>query len=263
MKQFLLFLLLCPLLSTAQDKPRFEKDTLYTSCGFKVYKGQTLQFGKATSFKGFRYITINNGVAARSLENNSIIVNDLSNYVGTMFSFMNIDVTGNIVYRDGSKGTVVLTIAFDQAIGSRLPGTISEIILPEEFGITKEKAAALYMPFFGGDTLYTSCGYKIYKGQVLQFGNPTGTKGRFRYVNIKNKVSPSILQNNQVRVTEMKDFGISALGNSYITIIGTIIAGNSERGEIEMHMAFDHAIGNSPAVPGELLVPDEFRNKLK
>jgi hypothetical protein len=260
MKQFLFLLLLCPLLSAAQDKSRFENDTLYTSCGFKIYKGQTLQFGKGTSYTGFRYIKIKNGVPPHSLENTSIIVNDLSNYEGLI---MKIDVTGSIIYKDGSKGTVALTIAFDQAIGTRLPGTISELVLPVEFEITKEKAAALYMPFFVDDTLYTSCGYKIYKGQVLQFGNLTGNKGRFRYVNIKNKVSPSLLQNNQVTVTEIKDFGISALGNSYITIIGIIIGGNNQRGEIEMHMAFDHAIGNSPSVPGELLVPDEFRNKLR
>ena len=33
--------------------------------------------------------------------------------------------------------------------------------------------------------------------------------------------------------------------------------------DIEIHMAFDHAIENIPGVPSELVVPDEFRNRLK
>jgi len=264
MKQFILFFVLCPLLSAAQSKNhRFENDTLYTSSGFKIYAGQTLQFGKAASFKGFRYITINNGVSVSSVENNSIVVKELSNYGVSILGFTYIDITGSIVYRDGSKGIIMVTMAFEQAIGSRVPGTTSELILPEEYQFTKEKAAEFYMPAFVADTLYTSCGYKIFKGQLLQFGNPIGTRGRFRYVNIKNRVPADKLKNNHVRVTELKDFAISAVGNGYITVIGTLIINNIEQGDIEMHIAFDHAVGDSPAVAGELLVPDEFRSRIK
>ena len=263
MKQLLLCLLLCPLLSTAQYKSRFANDTLYTTCGFKIYPGQTLKFGKATSSQGFRYVSIMNGVAVRSLENNSFVVKDLLHYGYSMFGFATIEINGSILFRDGSKGTISITIAFDQAIGSRLPGTTSELILPEEFQINREKAAALYMPVFENDTLYTSCGYPIYAGQLLQFGKATGNRGKFRYVNIKNKIPPSSLQDNQVRVTKLKEFGVSAFGNGYITIIGTVIANNTEKGEIEMHLAFDHAIGHVPTIPGELLVPEEFRSRIK
>ena len=49
MKKLLMILLLCPLLLTAQNiLPRFENDTLYTSSGYKIYKGLTLQFGNGT-----------------------------------------------------------------------------------------------------------------------------------------------------------------------------------------------------------------------
>lgn len=263
MKQLLLFLLLCPLLLAAQKKHRFENDTLYTSCGYKIYIGQTLQFGKAKSFQGFKYITIMNGVPVRSLENNSIVVKELSNYTVSAWGYPIIQVVGSIVYRDGSKGAVSLSMAFDQAIGSRLPGTDSELIVSEEFRITKENAAGYTMPSFEGDTLVTSCGYKIYKGQTLQFGIATGNRDKFRYVNIKNRVPHMMLQKQKVNVKELKDFGISALGNGYITIIGTLLVNNNERGEIEMHVAFDHAIENIPGVPSELVVPDEFRNRLK
>jgi hypothetical protein len=263
MKKLISVLILVPLLSAAQNSPRFDNDTLYTSCGYKIYKGQTLQFGEARGLKGFKYITIKNGVAPSSLANNSIVVKDLSNKTVSMFGFPTIDITGSIAFRDGTKGNVIISIAFDKAIGSRMPGSTSELILPEEFRITKEKAEMLNKPIFDGDTLFTSCGYKIYKGQVLQFGKATDERNRFMYVNIKNRVPPLMLQNNQIRVRELKDFGISALGNGYITILGTLIVNNNERGDIEIHMAFDHAIENLSGIPSELLVPDEFRNKLK
>ena len=42
MKQLILSLLLHPTLLFAQQKHRFENDTLYTSCGYKIYPGQVL-----------------------------------------------------------------------------------------------------------------------------------------------------------------------------------------------------------------------------
>lgn len=263
MKRLLALMVLAPLLSAAQYRSRFVNDTLYTTCGYKIYPGQTLKFGKAGSAQGFRYVTIMNGVAIRSLENNSFVVKELDHYGYSIFGFANITVTGSIAFRDGSKGSIKIVLAFDQAIGSRLPGTTSELLLPEEFTITKEKAAALYLPAYENDTLYTSCGYPIYKGQLLQFGKPTGNRGKFRFVNIKSNFPASGLQDNQVRVTKLKEFGISALGNGYITVIGTVIVNNTEKGEIEIHLAFDHAIGHIPTIPGELLVPEEFRSRIK
>lgn len=263
MKQILLSLLLSPLLLAAQNKPRFENDTLYTSCGFKIYPGQTLKFGKAGSANGFKYISIKNGVAITSLENNSITVKELSKFSRSIFGYNVIDITGSIVFKDGSQGSVFLNLSFDQAIGSRLPGAFSELMLPEAFLVNKEKAAALSTPVYEADTLFTSCGYKIYKGQVLQFGMPAGRNDNFRYVKILNKVTVATLQNNQVMVSELKEFRISALGNAYITIKGSLPVNNNERKEIILHMAFDNAIGSSPEKPGELIVPEPFKSSSK
>ena len=263
MKQFILFLLLCPLLSSAQKKHRFENDTLYTSCGFKIYKGQTLRFGKANEWIGFRYIKLKNGAKAGSLENNSVVVKNLLRYGTSATGSAVINIKAAIVYRDGSKGSISMTIAFDLAIGRLLPGLAAELMVPEEFRISKEKALAMNMPAFDGDTLFTSSGYRIYKGQILQFGKTTGNRGTFRYVNIRTNITHHSLENRQLRVKELKEFGISVLDNGYITIIGTLIINGNDRDDIEIHMAFDHAIENIPGVPGELLVPDEFRNKLK
>lgn len=265
MKQFVLFILLCPLLSFAQVKiHRFENDTLYTSSGFKIYKSQTLHFGKmANDFIGFCYISLKNGVRAVSLENHSVVVKELSKYGLSPTGSATIQVTAAIVYKDGSKGTINFSLAFELAIGSRLPGISSELIVPEEFRITKEQSIAMNQPAFTDDTLYTSSGFKIYKGQVLQFGTTTGNRGRFRYVNIITDITHHSLENRQLRVKELKGFSISILGNAYISIIGTLIIKNTDRMDIEIHLAFDHAIENIPGVPSELLVPDEYRNRLK
>jgi hypothetical protein len=265
MKQLISLILLYPMLLSAQKKShRFENDTLYTSCGFKIYKGQTLQFSKtANDFIGFRYISLKNGVSAGSLENNAVVVKELSNYGLSPTGSATINIKAAIVYRDGSKGTISFSLAFELAIGSRLPGISSELIIPESFRISKAQAIAMSKPAFAEDTLYASCGFKFYKGQVLQFGKTTGNRGRFRYVNIITNITHHSLENHQLRIKEMKDFGLSVLGNAYITIIGTLIINNIDKMDIEIHMAFDHAIENLPDVPSELIVPGEFRNRLK
>jgi len=125
--------------------------------------------------------------------------------------------------------------------------------------ITKEEALAMHLPAFENDTLYTSSGYKIYKGLVLQFGKPSGSRGKFRYVNIKTDITHHSLQNRQVRVKELKEFGISILGNAYITIIGTLIVKNTDRMDLELHMAFDHALAYVAGLPGELIVPENAK----
>jgi len=117
------------------------------------------------------------------------------------------------------------------------------------------------VPRYENDTLYTSSGFKIYKGQTLQFGKGTGTNGRFRYVNIKSETPYATLANNSIVIKKLKNFGISVLGNGYIEIIGRITYKDGSKGSIDIHMAFDRAIENSPDLPSELIVPDEYRNR--
>ncbi len=262
--KFLLPILFFPLLSTAQEKThRFQNDTLYTSCGYKIYEGQTLHIGKrANDFIGFRYIS-NVSTLATSLENNTVTVKELSGYGHSPTGSAKINVKAAIVYRDGSKGLVAFTLAFDLAIGSRLPGTYRELILPEEFNITVAQAMAMHKPAFANDTLYTSSGFKIYLGQLLQFGTAMGNHARFRHISFLTPTNPASLEERQLRVEEIKDLTFSALGNAYINIIGSLIVNNKEGREIQIHMAFDHAIENIRGIPSELVVPDEFRGVLK
>ncbi|MBK9484671.1 MAG: hypothetical protein IPO01_05515 [Chitinophagaceae bacterium] len=78
MKKFVSILLLCPLISMAQ-KPgsRFENDTLYTSSGYKIYKGQIIQLASGTGENSkFRFIKYNSGpnLEAGRFQNTSILV---------------------------------------------------------------------------------------------------------------------------------------------------------------------------------------------
>ena len=262
--KFLLPILFFPLLSAAQEKThRFQNDTLYTSCGYKIYEGQTLHIGKrANDFTGFRYLS-NISTVPTSLENNIVIVKELSGYGHSPTGSANIKVIASIAYRDGSTGLVSFTLAFDLAIGSRLPGTYHELILPEEFRITTAQALAMHKPALENDTLYTSSGFKIYLGQLLQFGMAMGRHGMFSHLTFLTPTKPGSLEERQLRVEEIKDLTFSVLGNAYINIIGSLMVNNKEGREIQIHMAFDHAIENVKGIPSELIVPDEFKGVLK
>jgi hypothetical protein len=134
MIKVLFTLLLSPLLSAAQDpKPSYQADTLYATCGYKFYKGQTLHFAKGTGKKGkFRYVTITNGIAATSLINNSIMVKELKNVQISPIDAGYVEIIGNIIFKDGSKGAVEIHLAFDKAIENN-PNLPSELAVPPEF----------------------------------------------------------------------------------------------------------------------------------
>jgi|GWRWMinimDraft_7_1066015.scaffolds.fasta_scaffold06090_2 hypothetical protein len=117
------------------------------------------------------------------------------------------------------------------------------------------------VPRYENDTLYTSSGYKIYKGQTLLFGNPTGNRGNFRYINIKSETRTASLANNTIVIKKLKNFGISVLGNAYIEIIGSIKFKDGSKGSVDLHIAFDRAIENLLSLPSEIIVPDEYRNR--
>jgi hypothetical protein len=261
MLRYPIFLLCLPLAVLAQNKPRFEKDTLHTSSGYKIYKGQTLRLSNAGTRDGFKYISPRNS-NFHSLENNTITVTEIMNINLSVRGNESVEITGRITYRDGSKGLVSFGLFFDKAIGNFQQGKPAELIVPEQYRIPWTKNYLFIDPAFQHDTLYTSCGYKIYPGQLLQFGKATGSRQRFKYVNIKTRTMPGTLQNNQVLVDKLTDYGISKLGNGYITVTGTLYVNGNDRGPIEMHIAFDHAIENLPLIPSEIVVPERFRKRL-
>jgi hypothetical protein len=122
-------------------------------------------------------------------------------------------------------------------------------------------SAAQTLARFENDTLYTSGGYKMYKGQTLHFGNGLGNGGTLRFINSKNGIPESKIVNNSIVIKKLKNFGVSALGNTYIEVMGTIIYKDGSKGGVDLHIAFDNAIKGLGGLPGELIVPDEFKPK--
>jgi hypothetical protein len=117
------------------------------------------------------------------------------------------------------------------------------------------------LPRFENDTLYTSGGYKIYKGQTLSFAEGSGKNGNFRYAKLKGNDTPGTFANKSVVVEEVSDFKISGLNNAFIRIHGELIRNNGERKRIIFYLAFDKAIEGVQGMAPELIVPEEFKNK--
>lgn len=118
-------------------------------------------------------------------------------------------------------------------------------------------------PSYKNDTLYTTCGYKIYKGQTLHFAKGTGKKRQFRYVTVKNGITPGSLINNSIVIKEIKNIVLTPLDVGYIDVTGTVIFKDSSKGTVEIILAFDKAIENDPKLPSELIVPSEYRNSAR
>lgn len=137
MKKILFFLLLCPLLSNAQNnQPRFENDTVTTSGGYKIYKGQTLQLSNGTLAAGyFNFIKFHQSLAKNntySLQNSMLLVSKLKNYKYTSADNNSIRITGTLTYKDGKQEETDILINFERATED-YDGQPSELNIPVEF----------------------------------------------------------------------------------------------------------------------------------
>ena len=137
MKKLLFILLLSPLLSKAQSTlPRFENDTLYTSGGYKIYKGQVLHLANGTSDAGyFRFIKFHPNLSRNDtyiLQNSTILVNRLRNYKNSGSDNYNIRISGTVTYKDGTKAETDIIMDYEMAI-ENIAGQSGELTVPEEF----------------------------------------------------------------------------------------------------------------------------------
>jgi hypothetical protein len=137
MKSLILIFICLPAIALTQKPvPRFENDTLYTTSGFKVYPGQTIQLAKGTAndgnFRFVKYYIANSGTFTEKLHNSTITVSKLKDFNTSSLGNVYIRVIGKIVYHDGSKDKVDVTINFDRAI-TNFPPLPPEIIVPDEF----------------------------------------------------------------------------------------------------------------------------------
>ncbi|MEO6254020.1 MAG: SHOCT domain-containing protein [Ferruginibacter sp.] len=141
MKKLLFTALLFPLLSIAQmPQPRFVNNTLYTSGGYKIYKGQTLQLASGTSAAGyFKFVKFHfsmNRNDSYILQNSSILVDKLKNFKNLGNDDYNIRVTGMATMKDGKKIPVDMLLEFEKAITS-FDGIPGELTVAEEYKIKR------------------------------------------------------------------------------------------------------------------------------
>ena len=115
-------------------------------------------------------------------------------------------------------------------------------------------------PRIENDTVYTSCGYKIYVGSVLNFGTASGSMNHFRFVKIYSS-DHGHLSGARVLVKKIKGVTVSGIGNSYIHISGSILHNDGTTDRIVLAVNFDEATKELNGKPAELIVPENCKNK--
>jgi len=141
MKKILLVLFVYPLFSTAQSsEPRFEKDTLYTSCGYKIYKGQILNLANGSSEAGyFRFVKFHYSMSRTdtyTLQNSSILVKRLRAYKNSGPDNRNIRISGTATFKDKPAADLDIIMDFDRVTES-IDGAAAELTLPAAFKTVK------------------------------------------------------------------------------------------------------------------------------
>jgi hypothetical protein len=119
-------------------------------------------------------------------------------------------------------------------------------------------------PYFANDTLHTSGGYPIYKGQTLYFANGTSAAGYFKYLKFHYSMARNdtyILQNGTVLVDKLKTFKNLGNDNYSIRITGTATLKEGKQMPVDMILEFEKAITSYDGVPAELTVADEYKIK--
>ena len=120
------------------------------------------------------------------------------------------------------------------------------------------------LPRFENDTLYTTSGYKIFNGQILQLASGTAENGKFRFIKLQNggeNLDAFRYERTSILVRKLSDYVISGLGNHYIGISGTVTYKDGSKSKINIDINFDRAIENFAGLPSELIISEEFKNK--
>lgn len=119
-------------------------------------------------------------------------------------------------------------------------------------------------PHFDNDTLYTSGGFKIYKGKILKLASGTSAAGYFKFIKFHYSMSRNdtyILQNSNILVDKVRNFKNLGNDNYNIRITGTVTYNDGKQAPVDMLMDFEKAITSYDGIPGELTVAEEFKIK--
>ena len=124
--------------------------------------------------------------------------------------------------------------------------------------------AQIYLPWFQNDTLTTTGGYKIYKGQTIQFATGTLAAGYFNFVKFHQNMAKNntyTLQNGTMLVKNLKAYKYSSADDNSIRIAGTITYKDGKKEEADIIMNFERATEDYDGQPSELNIPGQFKRK--
>ena len=125
-------------------------------------------------------------------------------------------------------------------------------------------AKAQNLPRLENDTLYTSSGFNIYNGSVLQLANGTSAAGYFRFIKFKAfRTDTYNLQNSSLQVSKLKGLKSSGDDDYSIRITGTVTLPDGKQEEVELVVNFDKAIESPDKLPDEIKVPEEYKKQRK
>jgi hypothetical protein len=117
------------------------------------------------------------------------------------------------------------------------------------------------VPRFEHDTVYTTCGFKIYKGQTLQLGHGN-ENGKLRFVRDNWKLYGFPFGDGKITILYFEKYIISRMGNPYIDVAVDLVTKKGKKVMGGMKIYFDKAIEPSASLGPEIIVPDEFRVKI-
>lgn len=125
-------------------------------------------------------------------------------------------------------------------------------------------AAQSNQPLFQNDTLTTTGGYKIYKGQILQFANGTSAAGYFNFIKFHQNMAKNntyTLQSGFMLVKSLRGYKFSGPDNNSIRIAGTVTYKDGKKEEADILLNFERATEDYDGQPSELNIPEQFKRK--
>ena len=120
------------------------------------------------------------------------------------------------------------------------------------------------LPMFQNDTLTTTGGYKIYKGQTIQFATGTLAAGYFTFIKFHQSMAKNntyTLQNGTMLVKNLKGYKYSGADNNSIRMAGTITYKDGKKEEADILLNFERATEDHDGQPSELNIPEQFKRK--
>lgn len=116
------------------------------------------------------------------------------------------------------------------------------------------------VPRLDGDTLFTSSGFNLYKGQTIHLAKGTGNHGSFRFIQDAWMIEDVSFDNATLEIEGFKKYVVSGIGNGYVWIKVKFTSANGKHKTGTLKINFDKAIEGFAGLPSEIIVPEQFKS---